>query len=391
MIDNLKYSFSLKRIYIFKNKEWILGMEHENLTLEQDKNLIDKILDDADMRYIILFLYVIRNDLFKDLTDRKLIDSYERVLILDEIYKDNVVKFWDELFTDVYIDLGLIKNIRSLREFEQKDGDFVLRIGEETITIEEDTISVPDDTLFLIINKKFKSLSRRNFNLALTKLKGVRCEISNTIHSLVSEIGEHDYTLSDDLYYILDQYGNIYQAIKIEVTIEGFYQRFKEIQEKIYNLIKIFDPVLNTKLIIKKVNKAIEEENDIFQYLKDEKVELPQKFDFDKISLEDNIFRQWNSQLRSLLNLRNQLEEIENNLKDLQSYYSGKEKKILYLEFIEKISFNEEGIVDNIQNSLIELRKELVGINEQITKLTEKEIKLLNLDYERLIIMSSDK
>ena len=70
--------------------------------------------------------------------------------------------------------------------------------------------------------------------------------------------------------------------------------------------------------------------------------------------------------------------------------YSGKNRRFSYLEFIEKISYNEEGIVDNIQNSLIELRKELVRINEKITKLTEKEIKLLNLDYERIILMSSD-
>ena len=257
-------------------------MEHKNLTLEHDKNLIDNVLDNIDMRYIILFLYVIRNDLFKDLTDNTLIESYERVLILDDIYKSNIITFWNEEFIEIYIDLGLIKNIRSLREFEQKEDDFNLKLGEETITIEKDTISVPDDTIYLIINKKFKFLNRRNFNLALTRLKGVRCEKSNMIHSLILGIGEHDYTLPDDFYYILDQYGNIYQAIKIEVTIEGFFQRFKEIQEKINGFVKIFDPALNTKLVMKKINKAIEESKEIIQFLKDEKVELSDKFNFDK-------------------------------------------------------------------------------------------------------------
>ena len=137
-------------------------MEHRELSLEYDKNLIEKILDDLDMRYIILFLYIIRNDLFKDLTNQNLIDSYERVLILDEIYKSNVTKFWNEEFTEIAIDLGLFKNIRSLREFNQKDDDFILKLGEETITIEKNSISVPDDTLFLILNKKFKTLTRRN-------------------------------------------------------------------------------------------------------------------------------------------------------------------------------------------------------------------------------------
>jgi len=390
MVNYLTYSFSLKCNSIFKHKEWILGMEHNNLTLEHDKNLIEKIFDNVDMRYIILFLYIIRNDLFKDLTDNTLIESYERVLILDEIYKNNIINFWEEEFIEIYIDLGLIKNIRGLREFAQKDGDFIIKIGEETITIEKDTISVPDDTLYLIISKKFKFLNRRNFNLALTRLKGVRCEKSNTIHSLILGIGEHDYTLSDDFYYILDQYGNIYQVIKIEVTIEGFYQRFKEIQEKINGYVKIFEPLLNTKPIMKKINKAIEENNDIIQYLKDEKIELPDKFNFDKINKEDELYKRWNSQLLSLLKIRNQLEEIDNKLIDLKKNYSGKDKKFSYLEFIEKISFNEEGIIDNIQNSLIELRKDLIRINEQITNLTEKELKILNLDYERMILMSSD-
>ncbi len=99
-------------------------------------------------------------------------DGYERILMIDEIYKNNIVNFWEEEFTDVYIDLGLIKNIRSKIEFDQKDDDFIIRLGEETITIEQNTISVPADTLYLIINKKFKSLTRRNFNLALTRLNG---------------------------------------------------------------------------------------------------------------------------------------------------------------------------------------------------------------------------
>ena len=67
-------------------------MAHTSLTLEEDSKLIDTIMDDVDMRYIILFLYVIRNDLFKDLSDENLVESYNRILNLDEIFKSNVVK-----------------------------------------------------------------------------------------------------------------------------------------------------------------------------------------------------------------------------------------------------------------------------------------------------------
>ncbi|MFX1314937.1 MAG: hypothetical protein ACFE9T_03675 [Promethearchaeota archaeon] len=365
-------------------------MEHKALTLEDDKSLIDKVLDDKDMRYIILFLYVIRYDLFKNLEEPDLIESYERILILDEIYKNNILNFWTNEFIEVAIDLGLFKNIRSIREFEQKEDDFIIKLGDETITIEENTISVPDDTLFLMINKKFKSLQRRNFNLALTKLKGVRCEKTSTIHPFISEIGEHDYTLSNDLYHILDTCGNVYQNIKIEITIDGFYQRLKEIKEKLNEFINIFEPILNTKPIIKKINKAINENKDTLKFLKEEKVELSDKFDFDKIDKDNAIFKEWSSKLEILLHYRYQIEEIDEKLINIKRYYSGKGKKSNYLDFLKKVSFNEDGILNNIQESLIKLRKDLVKINNDITKLTKKELKLLNLDYERFIIMSSD-
>lgn len=374
----------------FKKNERILGMEHKNLTLEDDAKLIHNIMDDVDMRYIILFLYIIRNDLFKDLSDQNLIESYNRILILDEIYKNNIINSWEEDFIGTYIDLGLIKNIRSKREFDQKDDDYIMRLGEETVTIEQDTISVPDDTLFLIINKKFKFLTRRNFNLALTKLKGVRCEKSSIIHSLIYEIGEHDYTLSDDLYHIIDQFGNVFQTIKIEITIEGFFQRFNEIKEKLDEFINFFDPILNTKLVVKKINSAIEENKEIIKYLKEVKIELSDKFNTDKISKDDPLYIKWTTKLLKILNFRYQLGEIEKKIKDIKKFYSGKNKKFKYLDFIERITYNEEGILDIIQNALIKLREELVPINEEISKLTKKELKLLNLDYERLIITSID-
>ncbi|MFX1344231.1 MAG: hypothetical protein ACFFBC_08465 [Promethearchaeota archaeon] len=365
-------------------------MEHTKLTIEDDKMLIDNIMDDVDMRYILLFLYIIRNDLFKNLGDSNLIESYERILIIDDIYKNNIVNFWDEEFIEIYIDLGLMKNIRSKREFEQKEDDFIIKLGEETITIEQDTISVPDDTLFLIINKKFKFLTRRNFNLALTRLKAVRCEKSSVMHSLVYEIGEHDYTLADDLYYILDQYGNIYQAIKIEITIEGFYQRFKEINEKINDFIKIFDPILNTKPILQKINQALDENKDIIPFLKDEKVALSDKFNFDNINKEENMFKEWNSKLLFLLKTRHKMSQIEMKINDLKKIYSGKDKKFKYLEFIEQVTYNEDNTLDFIQKSLVDFREEVMNINKEVLKLTKKEIKLLNLDYERLIITSSE-
>ncbi|MHA2289748.1 MAG: hypothetical protein ACXABG_13265, partial [Promethearchaeota archaeon] len=333
-------------------------MEHTNLSIGNDKNLIEKVLDDIDMRYIVLFLYIIRNDLFQDLNNSELIEAYEKVLILDEIFKNNIVSFWDDDFTEVAVDLGLFKNIRSMREFQQKEDDYIIRLGEETVTIENDTISVPDHSLFLMINKKFKSLTRRNFNSALIKLKGVRCETSNIIHPFISEIGDHDFTIPDDIYYILDQYGNIYQAIKMEITIEGIYKRFLEIQEKNNEFIDIYEPKLRTKPVLKKVHEALNNDKDIIKHLKDEKIELPDKFTYDEIDIENSTFKDWSSKLILLLKFSFQMNQLEAKLLEIKKLYSGKGKKFNYLEFIEKVSFNEDNIVNTIQSGLIKLREE---------------------------------
>ena len=366
-------------------------MEHKSLSIEEDENLLIRILDNVDMRYIILYMYIIRNDLLKDLTNSQLVKSYERVLILDDIFKNNVIEFWDEEFIDIIIDLGIFKNIRSIGEFNKLEGDFILKLGEETITIENNTISIPDDVLFLIIKKKFKFLTRRNFNLALTRLKSVSCEKSNIIHSFIYEIGDHDYTLSNDLYYILDQFGNIYQAIKIEITIEGFYHRFEESLEKVNKFIEIYDPILNSKLGIKKIDEALEQEKEVISFLIDSKIQLSDKFNLDNIEKSNETYKKWYEELTILLSSRYELNKIQDKLNELRSFYSGKKKKYNYLKFIEKISFNEEGIVNTIQDTLIKLRKEIVEISNQISDFTKKKLKLLNLDYERIIIESKDE
>ncbi len=361
-------------------------MEHVNLDLDFDEALINKILDNVDNRYILLFLHVIRNDFLQNLENKTLLESYEKVLILDDIYKENITSLWPDDFIEIAIDLGLFKNIRSIKEFNDKDKDFIIRLGEETVTIENDIILVPDDILFMIISKKFKSLTRRNFNSALTRLKSVMCEKTSTIHPFILQIDEHDYTLSDDLYNILEQYGNIYQAIKMEITIEGFYKRCEDISTKITDYIAIFDSGLNDKTNIKKINLAIKDKKDIIKFLKDEKVKLPEKFEWKDLDLNVQIFKEWYELMINLLNNRFQIEKIEKELLDIKSYYSGKKKKNSYLDFIEKVSFNEDDVVNNIQDSLIRLREKLIKINDEISELTKKQVKLLNLDFERYVL-----
>ncbi len=362
-------------------------MEHRELSLEHDKDLIIRILDDFSMRYIILFLYVIRNDLFKDLSDKRLIDSYERVMMLDEVYKGNLLTFWDPEFIEIAIDLGFIRNIRTVREFEQKDEDFIIRFCDPII-IENNTIIVPGDTLFSFISKKFKSLTRRMFNLSITRLKSIRCQSSGTIHPFIFEMKEEDYTLSDELYNILEEYGNVYQALKIEHTIEGFQARAVEIQNKIDEFLGIFDPILISKTTMKQITKALEENKDVIKYLKDQKIKLSEKFETEKVNKNDPLYLKWHETLMNLITHRKEVENINEELEQLKNYYAGKKKKYDYLRFIELVSFNEEDVIDKIKEKLIKLRNQIIPINKYVSSLTKKKVKLLNLDFERLLLMN---
>ena len=51
-------------------------------------------LNNKNTKYTILYLYIIRKDLFNNL-DEYLIHQYEKVLILDDIYKNDVELLWD--------------------------------------------------------------------------------------------------------------------------------------------------------------------------------------------------------------------------------------------------------------------------------------------------------
>ncbi len=103
------------------------------------------------------------------------------------------------------------------------------------------------------------------------------------------------------------------------------------------------------------------------------------------------IFKDWNAKLLLLLDIRLKLEKIETELEEIKKYYSGKNKKLNYLQFIEKISFNEDDIVNKIQDMLVSLREKIVDINKSISDLTKKDLKLLNLDFERFVITTSEE
>ena len=362
--------------------------QHKQLSIEEDKNLINKVFENVEMRYILLFLYIIRNDLLRNLLDEPWLIALKRLMNIDEILKNDLELHSNKELTEIFIDLGIIKNLRSTQELEKKEPDFLIKVLEP-IKIEDNKIIVPENTLFAIISKKFKFFTKRNFHDAISRLKGIMCEISDLIHPFLFEIGKANYMLADDIYEILDDLGNPYQTIKVETTISEFYDRFKDLLEKIYDFIELYDPLLNKKANIKIIKEAIDENKVILEYLQENIKKLPVKFNLEEVTnKEDEIFKKWHSVLINLLKKRNRLNEIDKELNKIKNIYSGKGKIYSYLEFIIKVSYNEENILNEIKNKLIELREELVSIKKEISKFERNEIKLLNLDYERFLILN---
>ncbi len=333
-------------------------MEHNKLSLEYDRNLINSILNNKNTKYTILYLYIIRKDLFNNL-DEYLIHQYERAIILDDIYKNDVELLWDQEFIEKVIDFRLFKNIRSYREYDQKEGNFIIKMGEYTITIEKNTILTPKETLFRIITKRFKSLNRRDFELGLTKLKEVRCEVSGMVHHFIYEVGDDDYVLSDDFYDILDQFGNIYQAIKIEPTSDGLLEICKEIKKKIYNIVMIFDPILNNKSVIKKLNKAL----DINK--KEDELEITEIAIMLKMLEKDIILSISNIDFQILCNYQDEMERINKQLMKIKSNYTGNQD---YLKFLENIPLE----IKEIQETLIKIRDNASGAKRAVSELENR-------------------
>ena len=394
-------------------------MEHTKLSIEFDKDLLIKILDDVNNRYIVLFLTVIREELFRNFDPEilfsdikkkekkiddndeaeeekeegdEIIEKFERVFNLYEIFKTNLDRYWGESFSCTWIDLGLCINIRNSHGFDELDDDYIFKM-EKPIKIQKSgdhyIIIVPDETLFRIIKKKFKFLTKRDFNSALIRLKGVSCEYSGVIHALISEIGENDYSLSEELYDIIVERGNAYYVINMELKIEKFHERLNELIETKNEFVEIFDSIFTTKSAIKVIKKAFEENKDPIKYLKESKIiKLSEKFSYDNLDKNSDIFVKWHDMLIELLNFHYQMENIETKFLEIKSIYHGKKKEFSYLDFIEKVSYNEDGIEDRIKNILEDLRNQIIPIRDKLDSISKKDLKLLNLDFERFQIMS---
>ena len=224
---------------------------------------------------------------------------------------------------------------------------------------------------------------------SLERLRVMMCPKSSMIHELVHKYGDF-YVIDDDFFYIIEEFGNPYQALRIEIMIRAMSNKYKEIESNINEILKQFESSIVKSPIMKKLKQAKEKgKEDYVKFLVDKsrKKTLPHKFwvEFPENEIQDN-YIVWKDSLNHLFKLKLNFIDIDSKMDELKAHYSGKNQKMTYLKFIQKSTYDEDNISERIKTLLIDARNSLKEVSEKLEKYPKKEMKLLNLDIERLII-----
>ncbi len=369
------------------------AITHKNLELEIDRELLDDVFDDPVTRYILLYMYLVRNGVFQNLEDDDIIEGFEKVYQIsdiDRLYKKNVEMLLPEEIIEEMFTYNLITNIKDFKTFEVKKDDYEIKI-HNGVYLEAGNVLFSDEGLLIIIKSNFPEITMNKIKKTLNTLRGTMCQVSNVMHPLVNKFRD-DFALDDNLYDIIFILGNPYLALRLEKLIVSVLEKAKEIQSKLDKYLKIFFPESLKPKFLQKVKKAGEiekdgDQDDLLEYIIEKSRNLPSKFDPKEKS---ELYWEWRGILNRFLLLKNNFTWIFNEIDKVKSFYSGKNQKMSYLKFIEEVTDKEDEINSIIKNSLLEIRKLLKDASEKLESLSEKEIKILNLDLEREIIDNED-
>ncbi len=358
--------------------------DHEKLELEVDHKLLNQVFDNPLRRHILIYLFIIRKEFLKNLEDDSRVDFFIKISNLESPQVAFIRSYKDEQLIDVCLELGLFTNVKDRKDFDRKEDDYEIRYLKG-IRVDENTILVDPDALFRILKKTGRSYNKAQINKVLKELTGISCQNTPQIHNFVKQADEEFY-LPDDLYYLLESYCNPYQSLRIELTIEGFTERVSEWEKKLKRFIKETDAILLKTEYQNLVKEAIKEKQDadFIKFFLDKEKELPKKFKPDN---PPELFNKWKNLVNLLLRNNIAVEEISKNVENLVVLYSGKKPGYSYFDFTKATTFNEGGIVDTIQTQLVDARKRLLEIQQQFGKYTERLMKLINLDYERALLL----
>ncbi|QEE14532.1 hypothetical protein DSAG12_00345 [Promethearchaeum syntrophicum] len=371
--------------------------DHTTLDLEYDRMLLEDVFDSPNLRYVSLYMYIIRKDLFQDLLDDDVIEQFETITSLDEPTVEDITRICTGDFIKALFQYKMITNLRSYEIFQSKGNDFKIRFAKG-LNLTHDELSESEEEVHIFFNEAYlerilnpiiPEMTQTRIHESLERLRAMMCPKSSMIHELVHKYGDF-YVIDDDFYYIIEEFGNPYQALRIELMIRAMSSKYKEIESNINEVLKQYDSSIVKAPIMKKLKQAKEKgKEDYVKYLidKSRKKTLPHKFwvEFPDIEIPDNYVK-WKDSLNQLFNLKLKFIDIDLKMDELRAHYSGKNQKMTYLKFIQKSTYDEDNISERIKTLLIEARNSLKEVSENLEKYPKKEMKLLNLDIERMII-----
>ncbi len=371
--------------------------EHTALDLEYDRMLLEDVFDSQNLRYVSLYMYIIRKDLFQDLLDDDIIDQFETITSLEEPTVEDLIRICTGDFIKALFQYKLITNIRSYKMFQSKGNDVKIRFAKG-LNLTHDEISESEEEVHIFFNEAYlervlapliPEMTQTRILESLERLRAMMCPKSSMIHELVHKYGDY-YVIDDDFYYIIEELGNPYQALRIELMIRAMSKKYKEIENNINIILNQFESSIIKAPIMKKLKQAkVIGKEDYVKYLveKSRKKTLPVKFwvEFPENEIPDNYLK-WKISLNQLIKLKLKFNDIDNKMDELRAYYTGKNQKMSYLEFIQKSTYDEDDISEKIKNLLIDARNSLKEVSEKMEEYPKKEMKLLNLDIERMIL-----
>ncbi|GAB4305291.1 MAG: hypothetical protein Kow0069_00840 [Promethearchaeota archaeon] len=367
--------------------------EHETLDLEVDWELVNQVFDDPAKRHVLLFMFEVRSELLENLENEERILAFEKIMSLsreDEVYVSSFKTFVPDYdrFVDLLFELGLVKNVKSRREFEAKEDDFVVKLVD-SIRVEEGLVLCSPEAILAMLSSNLAGWNRAKLNKVLKELLGIPCQNHPVVHPFLKVAGD-GYYLPDDLYELLEELVNPYLCLRVELTLTGLKNRVASWQEQVDSWVQLMDPALKKAPVRKRLAKAKEE--GIRDFVVDlaknvPKLAKPKKFDPEDKSEE---YLRWAKALNRLLCAWLEGTALLQEIEGIERKYSGKKREMTYLEFMRKVSFDEDSTLTNLREMLKECREKFVELRKSIKDITKKKVRLLTLDYDRQLVLAEE-
>lgn len=374
-----------------------MAEEHKTLEMEYDRELLEDVFDSPDLRYVALYMFILRKELFQDLLDDDLMDEFETITGVEEPTAGDLRRICSPDLIKSLFQFHIITNIKNFSVFQMK-GDHIkirfaagLKLAREELSESEEEVHIffQENLLERVIVPDINEMTQVRIHASLERLRAMMCPKTSVIHELVHKYGDY-YVIDDDFYYIIEELGNPYQALRIEIMIRAMADKYTEIEQDLNDYLAVFDKEIYKSTMMKKFRKAKDlNKIDFLKYLqeKSRKKSLTSKFrvEFPKDETPDE-YEEWKKTFNILIGLKLTFDEINTKMDKLRAYYSGKKQVMPYMTFITKSTYDEDNISETIKTLLIEARNALKQISTTMTDYNKKELKILNLDLERLII-----